>query len=76
MAEATWIDATSDSWDSVVLSSDAPVVVDFWAPWCPYCRKLMPIFEELSDEYKDKMRFVKLNVEEEKAVAARYGVRS
>lgn len=76
MAEPTWIDATSDSWNNVVFNSDVPVVVDFWAPWCPYCKKLMPIFDELSAEYKGKMRFVKLNVEEEMSTAARYGVMS
>jgi thioredoxin 1 len=76
LAEPTWIDATSDSWNNVVFNSDVPVVVDFWAPWCPYCKKLMPIFDELSAEYKGKMRFVKLNVEEEMSTAARYGVMS
>ncbi len=76
MADETWVDASSDNWDEVVLGSDSLVVVDFWAPWCPYCRQLLPIFEELSEEYQDRARFVKLNAEDAPEIAAKYGVTS
>ncbi|MFQ5888115.1 MAG: thioredoxin family protein [Candidatus Hydrothermarchaeales archaeon] len=76
MNEVTWIVVDSKSWDEVVLNSDIPVVVDFWAPNCPYCERLRPIFEELSSEYKGRMRFVKLNAEKASDIATIYGVMS
>ncbi|MDT5294886.1 MAG: thioredoxin 1 [Acidobacteriota bacterium] len=58
-----------------VLGSDVPVVVDFWAEWCPPCRALAPTFEELAQQYAGRVRFVKLNVDENSGVSQRYGIK-
>ena len=68
--------ATTENWDELVLRSEIPVVVDFWAEWCGPCRMLSPVFEEVAAEYKGKMKFVKLNTDENRDVAMRYGVMS
>ena len=62
--------------NEVVLASDTPVVVDFWAEWCGPCRLVTPELEKISDEYKDKLRIVKLNIDDAPAIAARYGIMS
>ncbi len=67
---------TDELFDSVVLNSGMPVVVDFSATWCGPCRALEPIMEELSDEYEDKVKIVKCVVDECPESAARYGVMS
>jgi thioredoxin 1 len=59
-----------------VLKSSIPVVVDFWAEWCGPCRMIAPIVEELADDYADKVKVCKLNVDENQALASRYGIRS
>lgn len=59
-----------------VLRSSVPVVVDFWAQWCPPCHALAPIYQQLSQEYCGRVRFVKLDVEEDIEVPARYGVQA
>ncbi len=68
--------ATTENWDELVLRSEIPVVVDFWAEWCGPCRMLSPVFEEVAAEYKGRMKFVKLNTDENRDVAMRYGVMS
>lgn len=73
MANTTPI--TDQSFETDVLKADVPVLVDFWAEWCGPCRALGPKLEEIATEMKDKIRIVKLNVDENPGVPAKYGVR-
>lgn len=57
-----------------VLLSDRLVVADFYAPWCGPCKELAPVLEELADKYADKIKVVKVNVDEEESIAVRFGV--
>ena len=59
-----------------VLEADKPVLVDFWAPWCGPCRVVAPVLEEIAAEQADKLRVVKLNVDDNQRTAAQYGVMS
>ena len=62
--------------NEVVLASDTPVVVDFWAEWCGPCRLVHPELEKIAQEYEGKIKVVKLNIDEAPTVAAKYGVMS
>ena len=74
MAEniTTVSDAT---FDSEVLKSPVPVLIDFWAPWCGPCKAIAPIVDELAGEYAGKLKIVKMNVDENPRTPAQYGVR-
>jgi thioredoxin 1 len=67
---------TTTSFDADVLKSSTPVLVDFWAEWCGPCRAVGPILEEISDEHGAKLKIVKLNTDEESAIAMKYGITS
>jgi thioredoxin 1 len=69
------LDTTDDRFTADVLESDAPVVVDFTAAWCPPCRVMSPILDELAEERPD-VRFVKLDVDDNTDTAVKYGVLS
>ncbi|MDG9701134.1 thioredoxin [Streptomyces sp. DH37] len=73
MATVTATDAT---FEDVVLKSDKPVLVDFWAAWCGPCRQIAPSLEAISEEQADKLTVVKLNIDENPATAAKYGIMS
>ena len=73
MGNATAVSKTN--FNSEVLESKKPVLVDFWAPWCMPCRMLGPTIDELSVDYAGKVKVVKVNVDDNQALAAEYGVR-
>lgn len=76
MAGANVKTFTTENWDQDVLGSEQPVLVDYWASWCGPCRMVAPIVEELADEYVGKISIGKLNVDEQGAIASKYGVMS
>ncbi|MBI5967155.1 MAG: thioredoxin [Deltaproteobacteria bacterium] len=69
------ITVTDETFQKEVLEAEQPTFVDFWAAWCAPCRMIGPIFEELSNEYSDKVKFAKVNVDENPRTPATYGVR-
>ena len=69
------LDVTKDTFDKEVLKNKSPVIVDFWAPWCGPCRIVGPVLEKLSNEYTNKLKFTKLNVDDNQEIAASYDVR-
>ncbi len=66
----------AENFDQVVLQSEKPVLVDFWASWCMPCKMLGPVFEEVAQENQDKAVFAKLNIDEASDIATRYQVMS
>ena len=70
------IETDDSNFESEVLKSDIPVIVDFWAPWCGPCKAIAPILEQISDEQGDKIKIVKVNVDDNQKYAADFGIRS
>lgn len=68
-------EVTDQSFDTEILKSDKPALVDFWASWCAPCRAIAPVVEELSKKYEGKMKFAKLNVDENQITPSKYSVR-
>ena len=62
------------NFDDEVLKSEKPVLVDFWAQWCPPCKMMLPIIDSIADNYSDKIKVCKLNVDEGRLVASRYNI--
>lgn len=69
-------DVRAETFESVVLASPVPVVVDFWAPWCKPCKAIEPHLRSLADAWDERARVVRVNVDEEPGIASRYGVLS
>jgi thioredoxin len=70
------ITVTEQSFSGEVLEAKVPVLVDFWAEWCGPCKAIAPILAEISTEMAEKVKIVKLNVDENPGIAAQYGIRS
>src|ERR671910_1781891 len=70
------IHVTSKSWETVVINSDMPVLVDFWAEWCGPCRIVGPIVEQLAQSLEGKVKVFKLNVDQNQEIAMKYNVQS
>ncbi|MCW8896284.1 MAG: thioredoxin TrxC [Sulfurimonas sp.] len=70
------IELTTDNFDEVVVNSDIPVIVDFWAPWCGPCKMMGPNFEKSAKNFPLKTLFTKVNTENEQNLGARFGIRS
>ena len=74
MSSAT--DVTDSLWENVVLQSEIPVLVDFWAEWCAPCRAMGPYVDKLAEEFDGKLKVVKINTQDNPEVPARYGIRA
>lgn len=74
MAGKNVLEVQSADFQEVVLNSDVPVLVDFWAAWCGPCRALAPIFEQLASQFDSKAKFVKVNVDESPDIAGTYRI--
>jgi thioredoxin 1 len=66
---------TDASFDSAVLASEKPVLIDYWAPWCGPCKMIAPLLEQVAHTQGDRLRVAKVNVDENRAIPAKFGIR-
>ena len=76
MSSDNIITVNDKNFESIVLNSDIPVVVDFWAPWCGPCKAIAPMLDQAAKDYDGNLQIVKVNVDENRSLAVKYGVRS
>ena len=76
MSTAQIVVGTDSNWGDEVEKSSLPVVVDFWAPWCGPCRMVSPVIEKLAEKYNGKIKVVKVNVDDNQALAMKYNIMS
>ena len=70
------LDISDDTFEEEVLKSELPVLVDFWAVWCAPCKMIVPTLEYLAQNYKEKLKVFKINIDENMKISAKYGIRS
>lgn len=68
------INITKEIFEEQILKADQPVLVDFWAPWCTYCRRIAPAFDKIAEQQENKLVFAKVNVDEAPEIAEKYGI--
>ena len=76
MSDESLMNVTDENFEDEVIGSELPVLVDFWAVWCGPCRMVAPFVEQIAEEYKDRLKVAKLNVDENQSVPAKYGIMS
>ncbi len=70
------LDISDDTFEEEVLKSELPVLVDFWAVWCAPCQMIVPTLEHLAQNYKEKLKVFKINIDENMKISAKFGIRS
>ncbi|CRZ20807.1 thioredoxin TrxA [Kingella kingae] len=70
------VHVTDATFEAEVLQSSQPVLLDFWAPWCGPCKMIAPILDQLADEWAGKIKIAKMNVDDNQAIPAQFGIRS
>lgn len=68
------INVTKDNFKQQILEADKPVIIDFWAPWCTYCRRIAPAFDKIAAQQEDKLIFAKIDIDESPEIAERYDI--